>query len=240
MFNCISIIRWEISNVRLRSYHQVKDIKCSTAYLSSGETVRVIFSALITASAEFGAVLNILLHLHLIVLTISLVVQLIVNKLNNCLTWSSKMLAIMSCCFQVLGKRSARSGSSAWTNLGFRIIFCQCTDNRFRLHLYNSEQSSRNIHFHISLYHEWKGEWNFVLIKLIGATVRFEVNGWENWEAASRDGGLPIYTFWHNRVFLATYFWRRRRIVVMTSQSFDGEYIARYHDLVTSIDSNII
>jgi hypothetical protein len=68
----------------------------------------------------------------------------------------------------------------------------------------------------------------FVLIKLIGLTVRFEVKGWANWEAASRDGGLPIYTSWHNRVFLATYFWRRRSIVVMTSQSFDGEYIARF------------
>jgi len=68
----------------------------------------------------------------------------------------------------------------------------------------------------------------FVLIKLIGLTVRFEVQGWENWEAASQDGGLPIYTSWHNRVFLATYFFRRRRIVVMTSQSFDGEYIARF------------
>ena len=68
----------------------------------------------------------------------------------------------------------------------------------------------------------------FILIKLIGRTVRFEVEGWENWEAATRDGKIPIYTFWHNRVFLATYFWRRRRIVVMTSRSFDGEYIARF------------
>jgi lysophospholipid acyltransferase (LPLAT)-like uncharacterized protein len=68
----------------------------------------------------------------------------------------------------------------------------------------------------------------FILIKLIGRTVKFEVDGWENWEAASQDGRLPIYTFWHNRVFLSTYFWRRRRIVVMTSQSFDGEYIARF------------
>src|SRR6266478_3567941 len=68
----------------------------------------------------------------------------------------------------------------------------------------------------------------FLLIKLIGRTVRFEVDGWDNWEAASRDGEIPIYTFWHNRVFLATYFWRRRRIVVMTSRSFDGEYIARF------------
>jgi lysophospholipid acyltransferase (LPLAT)-like uncharacterized protein len=68
----------------------------------------------------------------------------------------------------------------------------------------------------------------FILIKLIGRTVRFEVEGWENWEAASRDGKIPIFTFWHNRVFLSTYFWQRRGIVVMTSRSFDGEYIARF------------
>jgi lysophospholipid acyltransferase (LPLAT)-like uncharacterized protein len=68
----------------------------------------------------------------------------------------------------------------------------------------------------------------FLLIKLIGRTVKFRIEGWEHWEAASRDGRLPIYTFWHNRVFLATWFWRRRRIVVMTSRSFDGEYIARF------------
>ena len=68
----------------------------------------------------------------------------------------------------------------------------------------------------------------YILIRLIGRTVRFKIEGWENWEAASRDDRLPIYTCWHNEVFLSTYFWRRRRIVVMTSQSFDGEYIARF------------
>ena len=68
----------------------------------------------------------------------------------------------------------------------------------------------------------------YLLIQIIGRTTRFEVEGWHNWERATAAGGLPIYTFWHNRVFLSTYFWRRRRIVVMTSQSFDGEYIARF------------
>ena len=68
----------------------------------------------------------------------------------------------------------------------------------------------------------------FLLINVIGRTIRWQVDGWENWEQATRDGQVPIYTFWHNRVFLATYFWRKRRIVVMTSQSFDGEYIARF------------
>src|SRR5229473_6165138 len=68
----------------------------------------------------------------------------------------------------------------------------------------------------------------FLAIKLIGRTVKLETEGWENWEAASRDEKIPIYTFWHNRIFLATYFWQRRGIVVMTSRSFDGEYIARF------------
>jgi len=68
----------------------------------------------------------------------------------------------------------------------------------------------------------------FVLIKMIGRTIRWQVEGWENWEAATSEARVPIYTFWHNRVFLATYFWQKRRIVVMTSQSFDGEYIARF------------
>ena len=68
----------------------------------------------------------------------------------------------------------------------------------------------------------------FLLINVIGRTIRWQLDGWENWEQATRDGQVPIYTFWHNRVFLATYFWRKRRIVVMTSQSFDGEYIARF------------
>jgi lysophospholipid acyltransferase (LPLAT)-like uncharacterized protein len=67
----------------------------------------------------------------------------------------------------------------------------------------------------------------YALIQIIGRTVRFRVEGWEHWEAASR-GGPPVMAFWHDRVFLATYYFRRRRIVVMTSRSFDGEYIARF------------
>jgi lysophospholipid acyltransferase (LPLAT)-like uncharacterized protein len=68
----------------------------------------------------------------------------------------------------------------------------------------------------------------FLLIRVIGGTVRWKISGWENWEAANQDVNVPIYVFWHNRVLLSTYFWRRRGIVVMTSQSFDGEYIARF------------
>jgi lysophospholipid acyltransferase (LPLAT)-like uncharacterized protein len=68
----------------------------------------------------------------------------------------------------------------------------------------------------------------YLLINFIGLTARFEVIGWENHEKAEQNGGLPIYVFWHDRIFLTTYWWRKRRIVVMTSRSFDGEYIARF------------
>jgi lysophospholipid acyltransferase (LPLAT)-like uncharacterized protein len=68
----------------------------------------------------------------------------------------------------------------------------------------------------------------YSLINFIGHTTRFRVEGWHNWEAATQNGAQPIYTAWHESVFLSTYFWRRRGIVVMTSRSFDGEYIARF------------
>src|SRR5437660_10917138 len=70
----------------------------------------------------------------------------------------------------------------------------------------------------------------FLLIKLIGHTVRFEVEGWDSWEAASRDDKIPIYTFWHNGVFLATYFWGSRRRVVITELSLRGGCLARFID----------
>ena len=68
----------------------------------------------------------------------------------------------------------------------------------------------------------------YLLIRAIGATLRFDIEGQEHWDEAARGGGLPVYTFWHDRIFPSTYFFRRRRIVVMTSRSFDGEYIARF------------
>ncbi len=70
----------------------------------------------------------------------------------------------------------------------------------------------------------WAG---YLAVLLIGRTLRWEVFGWPNWEAARSAGKGLIYTFWHREIFAATWFWRKRRIVVMTSRNFDGEYIAR-------------
>ena len=68
----------------------------------------------------------------------------------------------------------------------------------------------------------------YFLIRVIGSTIRFEVEGWENFEAIGRAGKIPIYAFWHDRIFAGTYFFRNRGIVVITSRSLDGEYMARF------------
>lgn len=68
----------------------------------------------------------------------------------------------------------------------------------------------------------------YLLIRAIGRTIRYEVEGWENFEAIAHAGKLPIYAFWHDRIFASTYFFRNRAIAVITSQSKDGEYIARF------------
>lgn len=65
-------------------------------------------------------------------------------------------------------------------------------------------------------------------IRWVGCTLRFESRGDENLEAIYRAGHRAIFTFWHNRIFGATWYWRKRGIVVMTSQNFDGEYIAHF------------
>lgn len=67
----------------------------------------------------------------------------------------------------------------------------------------------------------------YTLISLIGKTVQIEIEGWENFQKIEQAGKIPIYTFWHDRIFLGTYFFRKRGIMVMSSQSFDSEYTAR-------------
>ncbi|MCU1310251.1 MAG: hypothetical protein JWO20_1376 [Candidatus Angelobacter sp.] len=63
-------------------------------------------------------------------------------------------------------------------------------------------------------------------IRLIGPTIRFEVEIEEG--GTSEIIHVPaIYCFWHQCVFASAWVFRNRQIAVMTSRSFDGEYIAR-------------
>ena len=65
------------------------------------------------------------------------------------------------------------------------------------------------------------------LVGLLCRTLRWRVDGMEHYDAIVARGRQPVFAFWHGRILPATWFWRDRGIVVMTSQNFDGEWIAR-------------
>jgi hypothetical protein len=64
------------------------------------------------------------------------------------------------------------------------------------------------------------------VISWLGGTLRYKTEGLEHFDAIAQSGRQPIMAFWHGRIFAATYFFRRRGIVVITSENFDGEWIA--------------
>ena len=66
----------------------------------------------------------------------------------------------------------------------------------------------------------------WLLVRLIGPTLRYTISLEEN--GPTRDyPGVAVYVFWHRCVIPALYYYRGKNIAVMTSSSFDGEYIAR-------------
>ena len=64
------------------------------------------------------------------------------------------------------------------------------------------------------------------LVGLLGSTLRWRTEGLEYFDGIVRGGHQPIMAFWHGRILPATYYFRRRGIVVITSENFDGEWIA--------------
>jgi len=67
---------------------------------------------------------------------------------------------------------------------------------------------------------------------LIGALCRsldWRVEGEEHWSAVVRSGRQSILACWHGRILPAVYHFRDRGVIVITSQNFDGEWIAGIH-----------
>jgi lysophospholipid acyltransferase (LPLAT)-like uncharacterized protein len=69
----------------------------------------------------------------------------------------------------------------------------------------------------------WLAAW---VVRLIGSSLRWEVHGWERWESARASAGCLVHAFWHSEIFAATWFWRNRRIVVMSGYNFDARFTA--------------
>jgi lysophospholipid acyltransferase (LPLAT)-like uncharacterized protein len=66
----------------------------------------------------------------------------------------------------------------------------------------------------------------YPVIAVLGSTFRWRQSGLEHLDAVTRSGRQPIMAFWHGRILPATVYFRRRGIVVITSENFDGEWIA--------------
>jgi lysophospholipid acyltransferase (LPLAT)-like uncharacterized protein len=66
----------------------------------------------------------------------------------------------------------------------------------------------------------------YPLLAALGATYRYRVDGLEHLRAAEALG-KPIHAFWHGRILPGAIYFKRRGIVVITSENFDGEWIAR-------------
>lgn len=84
----------------------------------------------------------------------------------------------------------------------------------------------------------WRGSWRkrlelavisgigYPLLAALGSTYRYRISGLEHlYEAQAL--GHPIHAFWHGRILPGTVYFKQRGIVVITSENFDGEWIAR-------------
>jgi lysophospholipid acyltransferase (LPLAT)-like uncharacterized protein len=66
----------------------------------------------------------------------------------------------------------------------------------------------------------------YPVLATLGSTYKYVVDGLEHLRAAEAMGH-PIHAFWHGRILPGALYFKRRGIVVITSENFDGEWIAR-------------
>lgn len=65
------------------------------------------------------------------------------------------------------------------------------------------------------------------VVEGLGATWHWLEDGAEYVDRIRREGRQPIYALWHGRILPGTIYLRDRGIVVITSENFDGEWVAR-------------
>jgi len=65
------------------------------------------------------------------------------------------------------------------------------------------------------------------LVEALGGTYDWRDEGAHHYDEVVAGGRQPILALWHGRILAATLFFRDRGIVAMTSENFDGEWVAR-------------
>ena len=65
------------------------------------------------------------------------------------------------------------------------------------------------------------------LVEALGSTYRWREAGTEHLDLVTREGRHAILALWHGRILSATLYFRDRGVVAMTSENFDGEWVAK-------------
>lgn len=65
------------------------------------------------------------------------------------------------------------------------------------------------------------------VVEALGATYTWREAGAHHFTDVVRSGRQPILALWHGRILSATLYFRDRGVVAMTSENFDGEWVAR-------------
>jgi len=65
------------------------------------------------------------------------------------------------------------------------------------------------------------------VVEALGGTYRWSETGTEHLQRVATEGRQPILALWHGRILSATLYFRDRGVVAMTSENFDGEWVAR-------------
>ena len=71
------------------------------------------------------------------------------------------------------------------------------------------------------------GAIGYPVVAALGRTLKWRIDGAHHYANLVRADRPPVLALWHDRILPATLYWRGRGIVAMTSENFDGEWIAR-------------
>jgi lysophospholipid acyltransferase (LPLAT)-like uncharacterized protein len=65
----------------------------------------------------------------------------------------------------------------------------------------------------------------YAFARTVGPTLRYEVLGWQHIDRVHSQKRRCVYSFWHQTIFLAMWWWRHRGVTAMTSANFDGQIL---------------
>jgi lysophospholipid acyltransferase (LPLAT)-like uncharacterized protein len=67
----------------------------------------------------------------------------------------------------------------------------------------------------------------YPLLRALGSTLRWKISGAEHEGEIIKAGHQPIHCLWHGRILPSILYLQHRGVVVIISENYDGEWIAR-------------